>query len=162
MRSHGSAIPTDGPLPAHLLPLNISRHFDPQVLHSAFGWRELSIGGWLSFILDPQTIVSDVEHDMTQSASWAERVIQSLSRLWPSLSKDVQEDIIRQLHDKACIPTSAGFKVPGDAYFQNANVFPDLPIVTLPSGVAIKGNLEKFLQALGVRKHVDLQIVFVR
>ncbi|KAI0083802.1 hypothetical protein BDY19DRAFT_975723 [Irpex rosettiformis] len=161
-RSHGSAIPTDGPLPTRLLPLSISRHFDPQALQSAFGWRELGIGEWLQFILDPQTTASHVEHDIVQCAPWAERVIQSLSRVWPSLSKDAQVDIVAQLRDKVCIPTSAGLRAPGDAYFQNAHVFPDLPLVAFPSGIAIKGSLEKTLQALGVRKHVDLQIVFNR
>lgn len=161
-RNHGSAIPTDGPLPAHLLPLNVSRHFDPQALQSAFGWRELNIGEWLKFTLESQVNTPDVEHDITQSAPWAERVLQSLARVWPSLSKDAQADIMAQLQDKTCIPTSAGLKIPAEAYFQSAHVFPDLPLVTLPSGTAIKGNLEKMLQAVGVRKHVDLQIVFNR
>ncbi|KAI0701855.1 hypothetical protein BC835DRAFT_1435271 [Cytidiella melzeri] len=161
-RGHGSSIPTDGPLPPHLLPLGISRHFDPQALQSAFGWRELSIGEWLQFIVTPQTTASDAEHDMTQSPQWAERVLQALARAWPSCGKDAQTQIVALLQDKPCIPTSAGLNVPKDAYFQSAHVFPDLPLVALPSRAPIKGNMEKTLQSLGVRKHVDLQIVFNR
>lgn len=161
-RSNGSAIPTDGPLPDHLLPLSISRHYDPQSLHSAFGWRELSISEWLRYVLDPHIISTDIEHDLTRSPQWAERVLQGLARVWSACSKDAHSEMTTLLSDKTCIPTSAGLKVPGDAYFQNAHVFPDLPLVTFPSGAAIKGNLEKTLQSLGVRKHVDLQIVFNR
>lgn len=161
-RSSGSAIPTDGPLPDHLVPLAISRHFDPQSLHSAFGWRELSVTEWLRYMLDPQTVASDVEHDMIRSPQWAERVVHVLARIWPSCSRDAQTEIIALLQDKTCIPTAAGLKVPKEAYFQNAHVFPDLPLVTFPSGAMIRGNLEKTLQALGVRKHVELQIVFNR
>lgn len=161
-RNYGAAIPTDGPLPTHLLPLSISRHFDPQLLVSAFGWRELTIGEWLRHILDPKTTAINVEYDLARSAQWAERVLNAVARVWPSCGKDVQADIVSLLEDKTCIPTSAGIKVPGGAYFQSAHVFSDLPLVTFPSGTAIKGNLEKMLQSLGVRKHVDLQIVFNR
>ncbi|KAI0342553.1 hypothetical protein BDW22DRAFT_1484759 [Trametopsis cervina] len=161
-RSTGAAIPTDGPLPSHVLPLTVSRHFDPQALRSAFGWQELTVADWLGFLLDPQTVTSDPEHDLTSSTHWADRVLQVLARVWPSCGKEAQADVVTLLQDKTCIPTSAGLKVPGDAYFQNAHVFPDLPLVTFPSGAAIKGNLEKVLQALGVRKHVELQIVFNR
>jgi hypothetical protein len=53
-------------------------------------------------------------------------------------------------------------QLPSSAYFSSTNVFKDLPIVSLPSGAAVKGHLEQVLLALGVRKHVDIQIVFDR
>jgi hypothetical protein len=53
-------------------------------------------------------------------------------------------------------------KVPTQAYFASVSLFRDLPTVTMPSGANIKGALEKVLQSLGVRKHVELQIVFDR
>jgi hypothetical protein len=159
---HGSFIPTDGPLPADLLPISISRHFSPDSLQSAFGWRELTIVEWLRYILDDQIASSDIEHDVTRSPQWAERVLQALARAWPNCSKKTKADFVILLGDKTCIPTSAGLKIPNHAYFQNTNVFPDLPIVTLSSRAPIKGALEELLQELGVRKHVDLQIVFHR
>ena len=66
------------------------------------------------------------------------------------------------MKEKACIPTRSGMQQPDKAYFPNATFFPDLPVVTLPKGSQVKGNLEKVLEALGVRKHVDLQIIFDR
>lgn len=155
-------IPLDGPLPSYLLPPSVSRHFDPQWLKAAFGWDEFHLPEWLRHILDPLVRSSDPEHDITLSAPWAERVLQVLTRAWPSSSKAVQQTVADLLKDVPCVPTITGMHVPNEAYFQNAHVFPDLPLVKLPSGAPVKGTLEKVLEALGVRRHVDLQIVFNR
>ncbi|RPD65851.1 hypothetical protein L226DRAFT_529987 [Lentinus tigrinus ALCF2SS1-7] len=160
-RSSGALIPTDGPLPPHLLPVVVSRHFDPSSLMAAFGWRELSIVEWLRHIANPPA-PHDAEHDLHLSPQWAERVLNVLARASQSLPKSRQEEIASILKEHVCIPTSAGLKKPDEAYFQNAHIFHDLPVVTLPSGAAVKGPMEKFLQSVGVRKHVDLQIVFDR
>ena len=82
--------------------------------------------------------------------------------MWPNMAKGNQEETVVLLRDKACVPTSAGLKLPQEAYFQSAHIFKDLPIVQLPSGVPVRGALERVLTAVGVRKHVDLQIVFNR
>lgn len=161
-RGVGALIPLDGPLPTHLLPPSVSRHFDPQLLRAAFSWQEFMLPGWLQHILDPQVRAADVEHDVTLSPTWAERVLSVLTRAWPTSPKAVQHAVVDQLKDVPCVPSINGMKIPREAYFQNAHVFPDLPLVKLPSGAAIKGPLEKVLEALGVRKHVDLQIVFNR
>ena len=160
-RSTGALIPTDGPLPPYLLPVTISRHLDPTSLITAFAWRELTIVEWLRHITTPPA-PHDTEHDLHLSPQWAERVLHVLARASQSLSKARQDEVANVLREHTCIPTSAGLKKPEEAYFQNAHVFHDLPIVTLPSGAVVKGPLDKFLQVIGVRKHVDLQIVFNR
>ena len=164
MRNMGSFVPVnDGaPLPKHLLPLSVSKHFDAVDLQSSFPWRELSILDWLQHVINPEVTNAGVQHDITSSAPWAERVFVILARAWPSLSKEDQNDICKLLNYKSCVPTTSGFKRPDESYLQNANVFKDLPIVTLPSGTIIKGPLEKVFIAMGVRKHVELQIVFDR
>ena len=164
MRNMGNFLPLDdgAPLPKHLLPLSVSKRFDPADLLSSFPWRELSVLDWLRHILNPDVIKASVQHDIIHSTPWAERVFVALSRAWPSLSKADQNDIFVLLKDKPCIPTNCGLKLPDESYFSNANVFKDLPIVTLPSGIIIKGPLEKVFLAMGVRKHVELQIVFDR
>ena len=161
-RTGGAIIPTDGPLPSTLLPSSITRSFDPEVLASVFPWKQLSIVDWLRHVTDPKVAAADTEFDITQSAPWAERVLTVLARAWPSLAKTAQEDVINILSPKSCVPTSTGLKVPDQAYFSSVNLFRDLPIVTMPSGAAVKGALEKVLQSLGVRKHVELQIIFDR
>ena len=161
-RAGGAIIPTDGPLPSTLLPTSVTRSFDPDVLGAIFPWKQLTIVDWLKHVTDPKVVAGNAEFDITLSATWAERVLSVLARAWPSLSKSVQGDVTNILSPMPCVPTSAGLKVPAQAYFASVNLFRDLPTVTMPSGASIKGALEKVLQSLGVRKHVELQIVFDR
>lgn len=159
-RGSGGMIPSDGPLPQHLLPLAISRSFDPEVLATVFSWKQLSVLDWLRFVT--QQPVANVEFDVSRSPQWAERVLLVLSRAWPSMSKTHQDQVIEILKATTCVPTSSGMKVPEQAYFSTVKLFHDLPIVTMPSGQAVRGPLEKLMGALGVRKHVELQIIFDR
>jgi hypothetical protein len=155
-------IPTDGPLPSTVLPTSIASSFDPDVLASVFPWKQLSIMEWLRHVTDPKVAAANAEFDLTQSAAWAERVLTVLAQAWPSLYFTVQLDIIKIFSLMYCIPTSAGLKVPNQAYFPSVNLFRDLPIVTMPSGAIVAGDLEKVLQLLGVRKYVPLEIIFDR
>jgi len=161
-RGVGSNIPLDSPLPDHLLPVGVSKNFPPDALLSSFPWTELSIIEWLRHVCDPTVAAENVERDINLSAPWAERILNVIVRAWPSLSNQMKLEISSLLKNKTCIPTSGGLKVPEQAYFANANVFHDLPVVTFPSGMIVKGSLERVLQTLGVRKHVDLQVVFNR
>lgn len=155
-------VPTDGPLPSHLLPMSVSRKFDPTQLQKSLQWRELTVLEWLQHIVDPTVCAKNNEFDIVASPAWADRVLQVLSRCWSTLSKVNQTSVVELLEKLACIPTSAGMKIPSEAYFSNADIFHDLPVVNLPSGVQIRGNMEKVLAELGVRKHVDLQVIFNR
>ena len=155
-------IPTDGPLPSTVLPTSIASSFDPDILASVFPWKQLSIMEWLRHVTDPKVAAANAEFDVTQSAAWAERVLTVLAQAWPSLYFTVQLDIIKIFSLMSCIPTSAGLKVPNQAYFPSVNLFRDLPIVTMPSGSIVAGDLEKVLQLLGVRKYVPLEIIFDR
>ena len=155
-------IPTDGPLPNHLLPMSVSRKFDLTQLQKSLLWRELTILEWVQHIVDPAVYTQKSEFNIVESPDWADRVLQVLGRCWTTLSKVNQTTIIGLLEKLTCIPTSAGMKLPNEAYFSNADIFHDLPVVTLPSGVQIRGNLERVLADLGVRKHVELQLIFNR
>jgi hypothetical protein len=163
-RRDGTIIPADGPLPSTLLPSSITRSFDPDVLASVFPWKELSIVDWLGHVIDPKVAAANAEFDITRSAPWAERVLSVLVQAWPSLAETAREDVIKMLSPKACIPTSTGMKVPDQAYF--ASVFWDLPlnlpIVTMPSGAIVNGTLGQVLRSLGIRNHVELQVILDR
>ncbi|KAJ7497138.1 hypothetical protein FB451DRAFT_1210268 [Mycena latifolia] len=159
-----SPIPLDGPLPSHLLPIVVSKRLPATSIATSFPWVELSIADWLRHICSPAVRgpTSPVAFNLNLSAPWAERVLAVLTSAWPSLSNDAKIDIVAILKDVPCIPTSGGLKVPEESYFVKADLFHDLPIVILPSGAAVRPALERVLQALGVRKHVDLQVVFNR
>ena len=154
--------PTDSPLPSTVLPTSITSSFESDVLVSVFHWRQLSIIEWLRHVTDFKVAAASSEFDVTHSAPWAERVLSVIAQAWPSSSTTVQLDIIEIFCRMSCIPTSAGLKVPNQAYFPSVNLFRDLPIVTMPSGAIVAGELEKVLQLLGVRKYVHLEIIFDR
>ena len=157
--------PINGPLPSTLVPTSITCSFDRHTLTSAFPWRQLSIVDWLRYLTDPKVAAADPEFDVTNSASWAEEVLSVLIRAWPSLVDIDKKGAIRTLSRISCIPTSTGLKVPNQAYFSSTkllNLFGDLPVVTMPSRAIVEGNLKLVLHSLGVRKHVELQIIFDR
>lgn len=153
-------IPPDVPFPPTMLPPSISKAFKLDQLTLAFHWQELTIVDWLKYIatFEPPS----PEFDISISAHWAERVLGILVRAWPSLSNHMKEEVAMILKSKACIPTSNGLKVPTEAYFSNADIFHDLPVVKMPSGSNIQRTLESVLTYLGVRKHVELQLIFNR
>ena len=154
---------TDGPLPSHLLPTSVNWKLDPNQLQKSLQWRELSILDWVQHIVDPAVYTQKSKFNIVESPVWADRVLQVLGRCWPALSEANQTGEVIGLLDKlTCIPTSVGMKTPSEAYFVGADIFHDLPIVNLPSGVQIEGSLEEILTDLGVRKHVNLQIILDR
>jgi hypothetical protein len=55
------------------------------------------------------------------------------------------------------MPTKTGMRKPEDSYFPTVKLFDDLPTIK-----AFPGSKEKFLVALGVRKTVELPVVFER
>ncbi|KAF8688692.1 hypothetical protein RHS03_09437, partial [Rhizoctonia solani] len=156
-----SVIPLDSPLPEHTLPFVISKQLGNADFKGLFGWTELGVPDWITYLVNP-TARKETGMDITVDAVFAERVLGVIARAWPSINATQQQDICTKLSDVPCVPTRAGLKIPSEAYFSNAHVFPDLPIVVMPKGTAVKGTLEKVLVSLGVRRHVDLQIVFSR
>jgi hypothetical protein len=99
---------------------------------------------------------------MCANPVFAERVLGVLGRAWQSISGTQQTAVAQTLHNVKCIPTKAGFKVPREAYFEKNLLFDDLPTLALPKTPVIKGGLEKMLLGIGVRRTVDLQLVFSR
>jgi hypothetical protein len=157
-----ATIPSYGPLPSTLVPASITRSFDPDVLASVFPWKQFSIADWLRYVTDPEVVAANPDFDVTHSARWAERVLTVLAQAWLYLAKTARDDVIGILSPMSCIPTSAGLKVPNQAYSPSMNLFRDLPTVTMPSRAIVAGDLEKVLQSLGVRKSVQLEIIFNR
>ncbi|KAL4076679.1 hypothetical protein V8B97DRAFT_2021990 [Scleroderma yunnanense] len=160
-RTLGAHIPLDAPLPVSLTPLSITKHFLPAQLN-AFGWKELTIVDWLQHITKPDIMGDNPTYDFTKSSEWAERVLTILSRVWFSLSNDSHNSVKAVFSGKKCIPSTHGLQPPEATYFPTVKIFNDLPIVQFSSGIQIKGQMEKLLSVIGVRRHVQLQLVFDR
>ncbi|KAK8864438.1 hypothetical protein IAR55_001687 [Kwoniella newhampshirensis] len=155
----------DMPLPPHTLPYTITKDLRANSIYTIFGWTELSVLQYITFLVNPpvsNTPQADPETDIRVSPDFAERVLGMLGRAWQNLAANQQTAIALELKDVPCIPTKAGFKRPGEAYFEKNLLFDDLPTISLPKNTAIKGGMEKMLLGIGVRKTVDLQLVFSR
>ncbi|KAE8214368.1 hypothetical protein CF327_g2231 [Tilletia walkeri] len=161
-------IPTGFPYPPSCLAYEVSKSFRADDLVNIYGWRELSVTQWVSHLVALSTTstsdaTSPDEENIQLSPAFSERVFVVLARAWGNISAAQQAEITKTLQEIPCIPTRNGMQKLQQAYFPSVSLFDDLPIVAFPSGNAIvKGNLEKVLAALGVRKHVELQMIFTR
>lgn len=89
---------------------------------------------------------------------FATTVLTTTSKTWDTIPQEDKQDIITLLSSKTCIPTTKKLLMkPSETYFHNVKVLPDLPLVE-----SMKGVKEKFLEQLGVRKVVALQLIFDR
>jgi hypothetical protein len=163
--SLNARIPLDGPLPASLMPLDITERFTPTDLMS-FGWQELTIADWLRHISQPEIMSADPTHDFTQSIEWAERVLSVLSTVW-SLPPDELYGLAMSIFGSTnCIPTSHGLCSPEESFLSSASITLfrdlDLPIVQFTAGLETKGDMEWVLSSIGVRKHVPPQLLLDR
>eukprot|EP01117_Protostelium_nocturnum_P007885 TRINITY_DN2815_c0_g1_i4.p1 TRINITY_DN2815_c0_g1~~TRINITY_DN2815_c0_g1_i4.p1 ORF type:complete len:1661 (-),score=588.61 TRINITY_DN2815_c0_g1_i4:79-5061(-) len=143
-------IPSDLPQPIDTLPYSVSKQFatqDLQMLNRH--WTEMTVPTWASFI----STVHSVE--LTTSPHFSEKILGVLSRC----TQKSMELSVGFFKDKDCIVTNVGMKKPSECYFKSVKLlkFDDLPMV-----VDNKNISEKLLMALGVRTHVDLDIIFER
>ncbi|KAJ3148016.1 hypothetical protein HDU86_007584 [Geranomyces michiganensis] len=150
-------IPGDLPIPESCLPLSVSNHFKKADLEAGlgFGWTELPISAWADFVTSRPEFLTD--------PAFVEKVLAVFSRHYGSLPHRTRDHVIGLLQNLRCIPTKRmnqpSLQLPADSYFAKVNLFPDLPFVELQNPKAIS---EVFLKALGVREHVELQMVFSR
>ncbi|BGP44913.1 hypothetical protein JCM10450v2_000728 [Rhodotorula kratochvilovae] len=150
-------VPADVPLPEHTLPFDLSRALPAADLVRVFGLQELGLLEWVRFLAGKGMSGKGTrsETDVTASPAFAEKGWQQV----PAVQQRELTDLVAPL---AFIPTRQGLKQPAEAYFPNVSLFEDLATVVLPSGAPVKGNMERLLLALGVRRHVELQLVFTR
>jgi Protein of unknown function (DUF3684) len=157
-------LPIGSPLPAHVLPLNVSKAFTADTLSGAFPWTEMSIIDWLCYISDPGIGDIDKAHDMTRSPLWAESVLNVLADAWPKISDTEKCRAMELLRPKNCVPTSHGMIMPDQSYLadHSLEIFPDLPIVSLSASGTSAGTLDEVLLRLGVRDHAPMPVILKR
>jgi hypothetical protein len=117
-------------------------------LAAAFSWKPLSPPVWLHFLAaEGADSISD-EFRINSSAPFAQKVLLTIAdEAWGSkMSPEDKSRIKAILADVHCIPTNLGLRVPSASYFANVNIFPDLPIVSIP-GADKKGPLQKLVCA---------------
>ncbi|OWT41907.1 hypothetical protein C362_00273 [Cryptococcus neoformans Bt1] len=164
IRPHSGTISPDMPIPQHTIPYSITKNLRANSINRIFGWTELNLLQYISFLTNPPMSkpATDPSTDIRSSPEFSEKVLTMLGRSWPNLPSNIQSAIILELKDVECIPTKMGMKKTRETYFEGNLLFDDLPIIALSKGTALRGSMEKMLLAIGVRKTVDLQLVFSR
>lgn len=142
------------PLPDNTLPWHITKSLSQKEIE-ALGWTELGVCEWLNFLVTRK--FPPAETDFTKSAEFANLMMSIISKNWEKESQARKDYIVDILKHKPCIPTKQGsIRKPNETYFPTVKLFEDLPIHSL------QGVKEKVLVALGIRKTVELKIVFDR
>ncbi|GAN09771.1 HATPase_c domain protein [Mucor ambiguus] len=146
-------IPVDMPFPQDTMPITVSAGLSQADMINYLGnMNELTVLHWVQFIAQSNA-------ELETSKDFAERVLVVASKGYVHASSaKIQADLVQILGAKRCVPTRFGMKLPQDAYFSSVKLFDDLPIVDFSK----KNINDAFLAALGIRKHVELQMVFDR
>ncbi|KAL9534311.1 hypothetical protein SMMN14_02314 [Sphaerulina musiva] len=149
-------IPVDVPTPPQTAPFRITKGLAPSQLQS-IGWNELQVVPWLRWIVESDGSGFGETESLTTSPTVASQVLPVISRGWDALSQSSKQSVQELLIPRTVIPTKLGMRKPPQAYFASVRLFDDLPTIT-----GLQGVKEKFLNALGVRKTVELNVVFDR
>ncbi|CAI6329160.1 unnamed protein product [Periconia digitata] len=138
------------PVPFDTIPFQFSKAIPVKQLQM-FSWRELSMVEWLRFMTTSPQL-----QEFSSSEKLATQVLVLTTKVWDQLDGSSKEAIVNILGSHPIMPTKVGMRRPAESYFPSVKLFEDLPTVNH------FGWKEKFLLALGVRKTVDLAMVFDR
>ncbi|CAK7272006.1 hypothetical protein SEPCBS57363_004913 [Sporothrix epigloea] len=149
-------IPASLPLPPSTIPYSITGAIPVPPLH-ALGWASLDFVPWMEYLINARATLG-VEKDITVNPTFSAQVLLVLSKNWDNLSSAHKTTIIALLKQHTTMPTRTGMKKPDEAFFPSVKLFDDLPVVA----TNCQHLKDKFLQALGVRKTIDLDTIFTR
>jgi hypothetical protein len=153
----GAKIPAEMPLPDHTIPFRFTKGMTRLQLEQ-FGWEELQIVPWSRFLVEGADSKSlSADQSILVAPTFARQYFVTLSKAWDSLGAGSKQALIDLLSSRTVMPTRLGMREPTDAYFVSVKLFDDLATVDLPAGVK-----EKVLVALGVRKTIEISVVFER
>lgn len=139
------------PVPSDTIPFVFSKAIPiPQL--RMFGWVELSMVRWLRHMTTAPQL-----QELFTSEKLALQTLSLTSKCWDQFDGASKEAVVHILTPHPIIPTKTGMRKPEESYFPSVKLFQDLPTVK-----AFPGSKESFLSALGVRKTVDLPVVFDR
>ncbi|KAK6433140.1 hypothetical protein LTR95_010684 [Oleoguttula sp. CCFEE 5521] len=151
-----SKIPAELPTPPQTMPFRLAKGLSLTQL-SSLGWEELQIVPWLRWIIESRGQGFGAGQTIDSTPAVASQVLPVISKAWESLSQSSKQTVVELLVPLTVIPTKSGMRKPPQAYFASVKVFDDLPTI-----VGLQSVKEKFLFALGVRKTVELNVVFDR
>lgn len=153
-------IPAHMPVPPTTMPFRLVKDIPRQQMES-FGWTDLNVVPWLRYIVSNASPTSNPEQtgvpNMCFDSDFASQVLAVLSKGWDNSSQSSKGTVVEIVSGMPVIPTKRGLRRPTEAYFTSVKIFDDLPTI-----VGLQGVKEKFLVALGVRKTIEINVVFDR
>lgn len=153
-----SRIPGAVPVPSDTLSFKFTKMMDKSLLE-ALGWEDLQLVPWLRWLVEMAGGRGSLskDQDLTLSPLFASVVLPIVSKQWEGLSQSSKATVVNLLSSRTVIPTRLGMRQPAESYFPSVKVFDDLPVVT-----GLHSVKDKLLVALGVRKTIELGLVFER
>ncbi|CCX06673.1 Similar to Sacsin; acc. no. Q9JLC8 [Pyronema omphalodes CBS 100304] len=152
---NASKLSADIPLPPECLPFSLTKKLTA-IDFAALKWREIEVREWVRFVTNARNTLP-TEQNIDLNPVFANVVLAIVSKNWDKMSTEEKGLVVEMLRVRACIPTRNGMKIPKEAYFPTVKLFADLPIIH-----DVRNVKEKLLVALGVRKTVELTLVFER
>ena len=153
-----SKIPGNLPVNPDTIPFRLTKSFERTELE-ALGWEDLQIVPWLRWLVENAGGHGQLsaEQDITQNAAFTSQVLPVISKQWDGFSQSSRTTVIGLLSSRTVIPTKMGMRLPPHSYFPSVKLFDDLPVISNLNSVK-----EKMLTALGVRKTIELGLIFDR
>jgi hypothetical protein len=142
-------VPNYMPIPASVLPIDISSSFSLTELKDCFwGWQELPILEWCLFV---------VHHNDFKIPTFVEKFMHVLARHFRNMSASEKASLFNILKAERCIISTKGMVIPSACYLASFTLFSDLPKVAFEKQLP-----QAFIVGIGVRETVELQLFFDR
>jgi len=151
-----SSLSSDDALPPDTIPSSFTGTLDQKKIPSALYWTQMTVVDWLNHLISPQI---DAKHNICENATYSNRVLGILGNIWSSLPSDIRSDAQELMQNVPWIATNKGFRRASEAYFKEADIFHDLPVVTAN---LFDSNVVCVLRKFGVRKFVDFDDLFAK
>jgi hypothetical protein len=141
----------DNLLPRNTIPLSFTKMLNANQAITTLGWERLVIVDWISYLVSPGV---DPSQDIFKVPALLEDVFARLGNAWSSINATDKQRIIAHMRSVPCIPTNKGYRRPPDAYFPEADLFNELPVVRwhIPQEDSA---YDVVLDALGVKRYLE-------
>jgi hypothetical protein len=143
-------------LPPDTIPFSFTRNLNREKITPALSWEPMTVVDWLTYLISPQV---DSAHDIRKNAEYSNRVVFILANIWGMLSDELKSEAQELMEDVAWIATNHGLRRGSEAYFQEADVFRDLPVVTAN---LFDPQIATVLAEFGVRKQLNFDDLFAK
>jgi hypothetical protein len=145
---------SDDALPPDTIPFSFTRNLDRKKTPLALYWTHMTVVDWLNHLISSQI---DLKHNIRENATYSNRVLGILGNIWSSLPSDMKSEAQDLMEDVPWIATNKGLRRASEAYFKEADVFGDLPVVTAN---LFEPQVENVLSEFGVKRYLDFDELF--